>query len=166
LSSSVGMSLNCIISSFCEGISSYFKCTDTYLVQGKVLDNNKYGLNIKLEVDLKGNFPKNKDDTFIIWGTDDAFEYVNIELNRFDQLAKYKKGDVLIMHLILVRNLSEYTLLEKPGDYTTLTCTSSVLKLSNGRVTGYIIPEAGYNWNINQTMSWEAFKNCNNQIIN
>lgn len=157
LSSAVGLALNCEILSFFEGLSGCSKCSDSYLVKGTVLDKNKYGLNIKFVDDLKGNFPKNA-ETFVVWGTDDAFENVAIELNRFDQLSKYKKGDVLIMHLIQIRDLSEATPFEKQGDYATLTCTSSVLKLSGGVVTGYLTPVPGFNYK-EQTMSWRIFRN-------
>ena len=163
-SSSAGVALNCGILSFFEGLSDCSDCSDVYLVGGLVLDKIKYGLNIQLVSDLKGNFPKNA-DPFIIWGADDAFDYVSIELNRFDQLAGYKSGDVLIMQLIQVRDLSEHTLFEKQGDYSTLTCTCSVLKLSDGRVTGYLTPVDGFNYK-EQSMSWEAFINELSKSIN
>ena len=129
---------DCIVSSFFEGISRDLN-DNNYIIKGIVLDKVEYGLNISLVEDLKGNFPK-KVNTFIIWGADDAFDYVNIELNRMDNLTLYKKNDVLIMHLIPTRrDMSGWTPLEKPKDYTTIGCAYSVLKLSDGYVTGHIL---------------------------
>ena len=126
--------------SFMESISRYSSDNNIYVIKGTVLDKVEYGLKISLIEDFKGNFPKNK-NTFTVWGDGTTF----IESNRLDYLTSYNKQDVLIMLLTPARDLSfitppEHKWLEKPEDYTTLTCTYSVVQLSDGYVTGYILP--------------------------
>ena len=163
--SSPPMALNCSVFSFIEGVSEHSKC-GCYLIKGIALDVYEYGRNIRLVEDLKGNFPKNI-ETFIVWGDGNSF----ICSNRSDNLMMYEKQDVLIMLLAPAHNLPEemippgHTWFEKPEDYVTITCTSSVLKLSEGNVTGHILPSDG-SPHID-TMPWIEFQTrLNSSLIN
>ena len=134
------MAADCYVSSFLEGASKYSKCSSVYLIKGIVLDAYEYGLNIKLVEDFKGNFP-NDVKTFIAWGAGGN----GLCSERMDNLRLYNDQDELIMLLTQARDLSdmtppEYAWLEKMEDYATITCTFSVLELSDGFVTGYILP--------------------------
>ena len=149
---------NCQVLSFLEGVSMFSEDSNVYIIKGIALDKYKYGRNIKLVEDLKGNFPKNV-KTFIAWGDGSP----GITLERSDNLSIYENQDVLIMHLMLADTLkyelqSEYTWFEKPGDYCTFPCTKSVLKLSDGYVKGFITTpiEGADTWE--QTMSWNDFQ--------
>ena len=133
--------INCYVASFMEGISRYSKCSDLYIIKGIALNVYEYGLNIRLVEDIKGNFPKNI-DTFIVWGDGNSIFCPN----RMDNLIMYDNHDVLIMLLTKASDLSAdmipqgHIWFEKPEDYATITCAYSVVKLSNGYVTGYILP--------------------------
>ena len=119
----------------------YASDSKVYIIKGIILDKIEYGLNIKLVEDLKGNFPKNV-NTFVLWGDGIPF----LCSNRVDDLKKYNNQDVLIVLLTPAHDLPAdmipdgNTWFEEPEDYTTLTCTASVLKLSDGYVTGFIEP--------------------------
>jgi len=158
------MMLNCNVSSFLEGVSTYSNCNDLYIIIGIALDANEYGRSFKLFEDLKGNFPTNM-NTFSVWG-DGATTF---ELNRMDDLRMYGDQDVLIMLLTPARDLSymtpEGTWIEKPEDFTTITCTKSVLKFSDGYVTGYLTPVEGFNF-VEQKMKWSDFQKELHKLLN
>ena len=155
---------NCFVYSFMEGVSM---CSNDsiYIIKGTVLNKIEYGLNIRLIEDFKGNFPKNI-NTFIVWGDGNGF----LESNRMDNLTLYKKQDVLIMLLNPVSDLPPemipkgHTWLEKLEDYATLTCTCSVLKSSDGHVSGYILANDEL-WGIEQTMQYEDFQKKLNELL-
>ena len=157
------IALDCIVCSFLEGVSMYSKCSDLYVIKGIALDKYEYGCKIELLEDLKGNFPENL-DTFIVWGDGNTA----LELNRMDDLRIYDDQDVLIMLLTPAHDLSEMTpagtWFEKPEDFTTITCTKGVLKLSDGYVTGYLTPEDGFNYE--QTIQWLDFQNELHKLLN
>jgi len=152
-------SYDCHISSFLDGISMYAKCSNTYLVKGSVLNAQEdYGLQIKLIEDLKGNFPKDI-QTFTVWGKkDDCL----IAHDRCDNLKFINQHQTLMMLLTnagsSIYSLSEHCF-ETPDDYTTLWCTCSVLELSIGKVTGYIVFGR-------ETMSCEDFQTKMNEVLN
>jgi len=152
-----GQAADCFVSSFLEGVTEYAKCSNVYIIKGIAMNAYEYGLDIRLVEDLKGNFPKNV-STFILWGGGNPF----LCNNRPDDLRMYDNQDILIMLIIPSRNLSEmippeYTWLENPEDYTTIACTSSVLKLSDGYVIGHILPNG--NRSISESiMSWNDFQ--------
>ena len=117
-----------------------FQSDDIYFIKGAALDVYKYGRNIELIEDLKGNFSK-ETTIFIVWGNGTA----PIELNRWDYMPSYKNRDTLLMLLKPAGDLMKFIpkgepFFEKKGDYTTLSSMHSILKLSNGYVTGYISP--------------------------
>ena len=152
----IGMSANCIVKYFLEGVSEYSNCSNTYVIKGVALDMYEYGRNIRFVEDLKGNFPENV-NTFIVWGDGGRFG-----LERSDNLSIYNEQDVLIMHLAPAEEyqfelLPGETWLEKPGDYRTFTCTKCVLKLSDGYVTGNILPNEDGDGSI-MSMSWNDFQ--------
>ena len=71
--------------------------------------------------------------------------------------SEYKDKNELIM--ILTHSLtltvvppSGFEWLENPGDYATLLCTNSVLRLSDGKVAGNIFPNEG----TIEIMSWKT----------
>ena len=111
--------------SFLDGVSITSKNSDFYVIKGVVLGTyRRNGLTVRLVEDLKGNFPKGV-ITFNVW------KNINICYpdGRHDCLSCYDYQDVLIMLLTP----------EIPRGYTTLQCIRSVLKLSNGYVTGNIL---------------------------
>jgi len=111
--------------SFLDGVSITSKNNNVYVIKGIASETFKNGRKIRLIEDLKGNFPKSV-ITFNVWKN----HIGNIFDTRIDDLGLYDNQDVLIMLLVQ----------EKPNDYTTLGCIPSVLKLSDGYVTGKIIP--------------------------
>ena len=126
--------------SFLEGVSKsllgFYSYDSIFIIKGIVSDKYEYGLNIRLVEDLKGNFPENV-DTFIVWGGGNTF----LESHTLDYLEMYDEQDVLIMLLTPVRDIPAEmippgNIWEKLGDYTTLNCTHSVLKLSDDYLTG------------------------------
>ena len=159
------IAVDCMASSFMEGISMYSNDNDLYIIKGIVLDNIEYGLKIKLIEDLKGNFPESVSE-FIAWGNGNAF----IELNRLDNLTLYSKQDELYMLLTPTRDIlaemvpPDSKWLEKAEDYTTLNCTFSVLKLSDGYVSGYILANNGL-YDNEQTMSHNDFQKKLNELL-
>ena len=159
------MMRDCLVSTFMEGISMYSNCCDVYIIRGLALDTYEYGRHFKLLEDLKGNFPKNM-NTFIVWG--DGFD--KLETNRMDDMRLYGDQDVLIMLLTPTREslsmlLPQESRFEKPEDFTTIPCTCSVLKLSDGYVTGCLTPEEGFNY-VEQTMQWSDFQKVLHKILN
>ena len=131
---------DCHVLSFMESVSRDFDGNTTYIIKGIVLDKYEhYGLKIRFVEDLKGNFPKNV-TTFDTWGANTPS--TSYFLYRSDNLTIYKTQDVLIMHLLPVLDYlfldQQRSSPEKSGDYTTLPCTYSVLKLSDDYVTGYL----------------------------
>ena len=162
MQSMAGLAANCAVLSFLEGVSEYSKCSNVFFVKGIVLDAYEYGLNIRLEEDFKGNFPENA-NTFLAWGSN-----LNslLEDNRLDDLNLYEKQDILFMILTPSPDWSEMipyknTWIEKQGDYSTLTCTNSVVKLSDGFVTGCILPNKGIH-----SMSYNDFQKLLNNKKN
>ena len=122
------------VSSFFEGVSMHSNDNDTYIIKGIVLGKIEDGLNIRLVEDLKGNFPK-KNNFFIALG------YLPIApfYLRVDYLNSYDKQDVLIMHLTR-------TNIPLSDCYATFECNHSVVKLSDGYVTGHILQYEGGLW--------------------
>ena len=132
------LAFNCTVCSFIEGVSNTLNDVNynSYIIKGTVLDTIEYGLKIRLDEDLKGNFPKKS--TLIVWGNN-GHSFI------YDNLRTYNINDALIMHLMPVEykyeSSTEVLRLEKSGDYTTLFCASSVLMLSYDNVIGNIRPE-------------------------
>ena len=127
LSADESVALNCATRSFMEGVFEYKKKCNTYVIKGIVLNEYEYGAKIELIEDLKGNFPKNV-NTFIVWG-----HHPHVAHFRTDVIPDYP-GEVLFMHLarslpIEYKLPPGFTWIEKPEDFCTLICTSSVIRL-------------------------------------
>ena len=101
--------------------------------------HKKSGLHIRLDEDLKGNFPENV-QTFILWGSNTPGFYGT------DNLCTFDKQDTLIILLTHAPDVSnwpfpeEYPTPIKPEDYITYHCTKSVVKLSGDYAIGHILP--------------------------
>jgi len=176
LVASGGGVFNCVLYSFFGRISSImteFSHTEFYVIKGVALDAYEYGRNVQLVEDLKGNFPKNVSE-FTVWGNESngAFGF------RMDLLACshcYKREDVLIMLLLPVFDdpwhiENETEIFEKEGDFQTLPCTYSVLKLKNGNVTGPIVwdTDSSFDAIVGTTktnMSWINFQKELNNLL-
>ena len=146
---------DCFVSSFSENYLSNFEDENVYFIKGIAMDKIDYGLKIKLIEDLKGNFPKNV-DTFIAWGDG----VTCTELNRLDKLSLYDNQDTLLMLLWPAGKIKPcQNFPEKKGDYTTINCGYSVLRLTNdGNVTGHISPWKEGIGMKEETMPWEELK--------
>ena len=122
-----------------------------YFVKGLVLDSkDKYGKQIKLIKDLKGNFPEAA-TYFTVWG--DCCPD-NFRSGRFDNLNLYNNQDTLLMLLLPVPDVSSWDYVEEPGDFMTMSYSFSVLKLSDNYVCGYITSC----FRGEEVIEWEYFK--------
>jgi hypothetical protein len=138
-----------------------FDNTNVYYIKGIAMDKIDYGRKIKLIEDLKGNFPKNV-ETFIAWG-----DAACMAISRKDQLWLYDNQDILLMLLSQADSSPAANFAaccpnqkfpEKNGDYKTMNCSYSVLRLTgDGKVTGYISFKEGVGM-IEETMSWEELQ--------
>jgi len=158
MNASAGM---CAPNSFISGLSeillpdldehpwlSYRIEEGVFLIKGEVLDAIKQrGLKIKFIEDLKGNFLQSL-NTLTVWGAG-RYSYFFMSDNRLDWLTiDWKVGDTLLMLLAPVcKERVEATMnmccipaerrsqwIEGPGDFRTLSCTPSVVKLSGNSV--------------------------------
>jgi len=155
-------SADCFVISFSENYLRMFEEKNVYFIKGIAMDKIDYGRKIKFIEDLKGNFPKNV-DTFIAWGGAACMAII-----RQDQLRLYANLDTLLMLLSpadrsLAANFAaccpNQNFPEKNGDYTTIDCSYSVLRLTNdGNVTGYISPFKEGIGMIEETMSWDELQ--------
>jgi len=146
---------DCHLASFLVNYSENYKKADVYFIRGIATKlKHEGGLNIKLIEDLKGNFPKNV-TTITVWGGYNPGQG-KMTIERLDNFSIYKNQDMLLM-LLTPSTIWKYNSEpEKKGDYATIGCAYSVLKLSNGYVTGVIIPDEDrwYPW---KDMSEEEF---------
>ena len=135
--------------SFKENYINSFNKDNVLFIKGVALDVVEYGgRKIKVIGDLKGNFEG--DSTILVWGGGDPPNGC-ITIERWDDLTKYKENDTLIM---LIYTVDYEACFEKPGDYTTVTCSSSVLKESNGFLTGYV---DSWPW-VETVITWEELQ--------
>jgi hypothetical protein len=125
---------DCSPQPFSETYAKYKNASDTYFIKGEVVDVVQHGNKIKIIQDFKNNF---EDNTIItVWGSGKI-------CNRMDPLYDNHRTDTLLL-LIRKTDLSESLLCpqcehyEQPDDYMTMGCYYSVLKLSNGTVSGKI----------------------------
>jgi len=127
---------DCHLNSFTETYSDNFKKKDIFFIKGVVSDIQEYNCNFKVIEDLKENIA-HKPNIFV-------WHYGTI-ITRY-----YSEKDTLVV--LLHKCISDND--EKTHDYTTFLCETSVLNLSNGYVSGYILPKGGYK----QTMEWNEFQ--------
>ena len=124
------------VATFKENYLYYFQKDDIFFIKGVALDVFEYGRTIEVIEDLKGNFTG--ESSIFVWGGGNSPKDSGcIPTNeRMDHIELYQENDTLIM---LVKSVT-FECLEAISDYTTITCGYSVLKLSNGFVTGEILP--------------------------
>ena len=148
--------------SFKENYLNNFPKYEVFFVKGVALEVYEYGRTVKVIEDLKGNFD---DESFIfVWGAGFPSEesgFTGFETNRCDLITLHQEKDTLIMLLgaPVVFEFEEGSGIEAHGDYATIECAYSVLKLSNGLVTGRIFPAEV--WEVYPqeiTMSWEELQ--------
>ena len=146
----------CLYIPFMKTYISYYDDIETYLIKGVALDViDGYGRKIKLIEDLKGNFTRNINSTFTVWGA---------LVCRADNLSAYNNQDTLIMLLNpAIDNKFKITVdgkvyHERVGDYVTLGCGHSVIKLSNSNVYGFMLPIEEGKHSLYDTISCEEFK--------
>ena len=151
---------NCMDVAFMETYL-YFQNDDIFFIKGVALDIIEYGRNIRIIEDMKGNFKEKS--TIFVWGggnpPNDGGVYLTVE--RLDNITSYNKNDTLIMLVKKIDKERPYTI-EKPGEYATLDCACSVLKLSNTYVSGRIFPywEKEDLWWINMSQEeWYSYVN-------
>jgi hypothetical protein len=132
---------DCWERSFKENYLNNFQKNEVFFIKGIALDVFEYGRTIKVVEDLKGNFTG--ESSIFIWGAGNPSGGGCMTVERCDVITQYQKNDTLI---ILVSPVTTENCFETFGDYTTITCAYSILRLSNGFVSGYIDP-----WKL----SWE-----------
>jgi hypothetical protein len=137
--------------SFKQNYARNFQKENVIFIKGVALNSVEYGRYIKVIEDLKGNFKG--DSIILVWGAENPnCEEAYISNNKVDYLLEYQEHDTLIM---LVKPVNYVYCIEVVNGYATFDCAYSVLKLSNGYVTGRINPYIqGESWQ-NITMSWE-----------
>jgi hypothetical protein len=150
---SVRSNADCRETSFKENYSNNFQKENVFFIKGVALDVFEYGRTIKVIEDLKGNFTG--ESSIFVWGAGNPPSscMIVVTIERWDNIIRYQENDTLIM---LVSPVVFENCFETFGDYETITCAYSVLKLSNGFVTGYIHPW-GPLWG-ETTMSWEELQ--------
>ncbi|MDR0733151.1 MAG: hypothetical protein LBF08_03700 [Dysgonamonadaceae bacterium] len=128
--------------------ASYKNDPDIYFIKGEVVDVVQHGNEIKIIQDFKNNFESNTIIT--VWGSGRICP-------RIDPLYKNHRTDTLLLFIKktdLLENLlcPQCEHYEQPDDYMTMGCYFSVLKLSNGTVSGRITDIYG-----DTTMLWADF---------
>ena len=128
--------IDIVIFSFKHTYLRYFHDEESYFIKGVALNVNKHGREIKVIEDLKGNFT-GKSSIFVWGSTGVTCDNKGRHDARIDFITQYQKNDTLIM-FIGKANKRFNGDFERTSDYTTLYNYSSVVKLSNDHVAGYI----------------------------
>ena len=129
---------DCPAISFKENYLSNFQKNEVFFIKGVALNVFEYGRTIEVIEDIKGNFT---DKSFVfVWGggVPSGGSYCPIS-ERSDNITYYNENDTLIMLVGKTYQRCDGGI-ENPEDYVTPSCALTVLKLSNGYVTGYISP--------------------------
>ena len=130
--------VSCDGGSFTENYIKNIQKDEIFFIKGEALSIYKYGRNIKIIEDLKGNFA-DKPSVFV-WGIElGTGRLCSTEPHKVDYITQYNTNDTLIMILGKAHKRFDDDI-EKRGDYTTIACAYSVLKLSNDTVVGVIYP--------------------------
>lgn len=137
------------VSGFLDTYSDYFNKEKIFYLQGVIINNTvaEYGLKIKIQEDLKGNY--NGKEKIIFWQSLESSDFLN----------SFKRDEKIIL-------LTEFKTWEdeknvEHEDYFTIDCHHSILKLSNGNVIGGI-----YGHFVTDTISYEKFQSeLANRII-
>ena len=139
------------IESFKEIYSRNCQANAVFFIKGVAGEVFEYGRTIEIIEDLKGNLEEVS--SIFVWGYGYSSSEFCLENNRADNMLLYQEKDTLIM---LVRRSSVFDVdcwIETSGDYATLECAKSVLKLSNGYVIGCID-----DWTESNSMDWEELQ--------
>jgi hypothetical protein len=115
---------------------------EIFFIMGEVQEVVGYSNQINILEDLKGNYKDKFSVT--VWGED--LDNI-LESNLLDNLSCYNAGDTLVM--LMTPRTPIWNGIKQTGDFETITCCYSVLKYSNGYVTGYIRELQGC-----ETMLW------------
>ena len=145
------------IRSFKESYSNNFQKNEVFFIKGVALDVYEYGRTVKVIEDLKGNF--DDESSVFVWGQGhpSGSGFICPTFERQDNITQYQENDTLIM--LVEKSYGIDVCIETSSDYATFTCGYSILKLSNGFVTGRIFPpleEWGYPEEI--TMPWKELQ--------
>jgi len=130
----------CFPRSFKETYLKHFQNNEIFLIKGEALLVNKHGREIKVIEDLKGNFGGKS--SIFVWGISDIVlpgtgSTVSTSDGRVDNITQYNNGDTLI--IFIKKAHKRFSGIERSGDYATLgECNPSVIKLSNGYVSGRV----------------------------
>ncbi len=127
----------CNVLSFKENYAANSQDSAVFFIKGVALETREYGRKIKVIEDLKGNFTG--ESSILVWGSEyHPFDtlYWCIPNERPDTITQYPENDTLIM-LVVKAKYNNYCI-ENPDHYGTMPCGYSVLKLSDGFVTGSI----------------------------
>ena len=132
-----------------------FPCPKVYFIKGVAQKFvYKYGLKIKLIEDIKGNFPQYTGTMFTAFGGNCGGDFFPSPRNRLDYFTwLYKEYDTLLMLLVpaidwlAIAGVTNEELItdgiqpfyEKEGDYTTISCAISTIKLENCNIIGDIL---------------------------
>jgi len=131
---------------------------DIFFIKGVAWDVFEYGRYIEVIEDLKGNLAD--ESPIFVWGggcPSDRDKYVCMSSSRM-VMTQYNENDTLIM-IVNKISVSYDGFIETTDDYAIIGCACSVLKLSNGFVTGLIFPPLEW-WQDPEeiTMPWEELK--------
>jgi hypothetical protein len=174
------MSADCASVSFIEQIIARPGYDNfRYLIKGEVIGKNRHGLKIELIEDIKGNFPKKNTEVFTAWGRGPYYPVSDYR----DDLSKWKIGDTLVMLLdpyseSETRFIKDFLYetgrsecfkklwFEKPGDFRTLTCSNSTLKISGSSIIGqFVYPFWVCNHSFDRTVPLDEFNEVVYEIL-
>lgn len=125
---------DCFISTFSSNFASNYNSIDVCFVKGVKLKTIYHGIQLKVLEDFKQNLQK---DTIMVWCSDgNSF--------RFEYASDFNDNDTLCM-LITKTDLEWIDHrdeipddIETPDDYMPIHCSISIVKYSNGFITGRI----------------------------
>jgi hypothetical protein len=126
---------DCSIQAFMTNYVNNYNNDDFFFIKGIKMKTEHHGMQIKLIEDIKGNFQENK-NILMVWGDSGA-------TCRLDHSAIYNDNDTLYMLLKKTDMAGNFLTpdnedFEKEEDYMTINCGYSIVKFSNGYITGKI----------------------------
>ena len=125
----------CYLTSFVYTYSSHYNSSNVFFVMGEVLEPTHHGYKIEVVTDIKGNF--NDSNYITVWGANPHNKRLDGAFLE-DAWHNLQVKDTIVCFME-ANSLFDINLpYEKAEDYATLTCSYSVLKYSEGYVTGKI----------------------------
>jgi hypothetical protein len=122
------------LESFSSNYLNHYNNEDVFFAKGIKLKTENHGMWVRVIEDIKGNI---SEDTVMIWGAGGIS-------CRLDRVIDYSDNDTLLV-LLQRTDLTENTLkpdrepFENENDYMVINCYYSIVKYSNGYITGKII---------------------------